>query len=106
VMYSHNGYLEIFLTLGAVGFLLVMVFLISGMKRALVFSRQQECDIALWPLAFLVYFILHNLGECTILVQQLEWAMCVSCIAGTDLALLAGSAEEEVAAWVPLEEFG
>jgi len=107
VMYSHNGYLEMFLTLGVIGFLLTLVLIGAGMKRAFHLSEQRQLGMELWPLAFLLYFILHNLGECTILMQQLEWAMCVSCIAGTDLLLLAYRAEEVAELpLIPLEELG
>jgi exopolysaccharide production protein ExoQ len=107
IMYSHNGYLEMFLTLGVVGLLLTLFFIGTGIKRALYLSKQREFGMELWPLAFLLYFILHNLGECTILVQDLEWAMCVSCVAGTDLLLLARNSEEEAELPLsPMEELG
>jgi exopolysaccharide production protein ExoQ len=104
VMYSHNGYLEMFLNLGVIGFLLILALLRTGLKRALFLSRQRQFDMELWPLAFLLYFMFHNIGECTILQQNLEWAMCVSCIVGTDLLLLAPYAEEEIELpMIPLE---
>ena len=105
VMYSHNGYLDILLTLGVIGFLLTVVVLGIGMKRALSFSERGATGIELWPLAFLLYFILHNLGECSILVQDVEWAICVSCIAGTDPMLLSFSVQQEdELPLVPMEE--
>ena len=105
VQYSHNGYLEMFLALGVMGFLLTLVFIGTGIQRALYLSRQPETE--LWPLVFLLYFIFHNLGEVTIATQQLEWAMCVSFIAGTDLLLLVHGAEEEAGLLlVPQEELG
>jgi hypothetical protein len=105
VMYSHNGYLDILLTLGAIGFLLMLAVLGIGMKRALSFSERGPAGIELWPLAFLLYFILHNLGECSILVQDVEWAICVSCIAGTDPMLLSFSVQQEdELPLVPMEE--
>jgi O-antigen ligase len=94
VQYSHNGYLEMLLTLGAIGLLLTLVLIGTGIKRALYLSRQRQFVTDLWPLAFLLYFVFHNLGEVTIAMQQLEWAMCVSCIVGTDLLLLGYIAEE------------
>ena len=109
VMYSHNGYIEILLTLGVIGLLLTLIFLGIGLKRALSFSEQRHAGAALWPLGFLFYFILHNLGECSILVQDIEWAMCVACIAGADPMLLSFSVqeeedEEEEMSLVPMEE--
>jgi exopolysaccharide production protein ExoQ len=89
IMYSHNGYLEILLGLGAVGFLFTLIFLGTGMKRAYYFSERERCSETLWPLAFFLFFLFYNLGECTILLQDLQWALCVSVVAGTDAALLA-----------------
>jgi O-antigen ligase len=107
VMYSHNGYLEMLLTLGVIGLLLTLVLIGTGMRRSLYFSRQRQSGTELWPLAFLLYFILHNLGECTILMQDIEWAMCVSCIAGTDPMLLAFNVEQEdELPLVAMEELG
>jgi O-antigen ligase len=107
VQYSHNGYLEMLLTLGVIGLLLSLVLIGTGMKRALYFSKQQQTGTQLWPLGFLLYFILHNLGECTILGQDLEWAMCISCIAGTDPMLLSFNVEhEDELPLVSMEEFG
>jgi exopolysaccharide production protein ExoQ len=95
VMYSHNGYLEMQLNLGVVGSLLTFAILGIALKRALSFSEQRQDGTGVWPLAFLFYFILHNLGECTILIQDIEWAVCVSCIAGTDPMLLSSNVQEE-----------
>jgi len=87
IMYSHNGYLEIFLALGAAGLILAVAFLVLGIRRALHYSEYNRSDVSLWPLAFLFYFLLHNLTECTILFQDLEWAICVATIATVDPAL-------------------
>jgi exopolysaccharide production protein ExoQ len=108
IMYSHNGYLETLLTLGVVGLLLALLFIGTGFKRALYLSQQRQSGMELRPLTFLLYFILHNLGECTILQKDcLEWALCVSCIVGIDPRLLACTAEEEVELpLIPLEELG
>lgn len=95
VQYSHNGYLETLLTLGATGLLLTFILIGTGIKRALSLSRQRQSGTQLWPVAFLLYFLFHNLGEVTIAMQQLEWAMCVSCIVSIDLLLLDYTAEEE-----------
>ena len=105
VMYSHNGYLEMLLNLGVIGLLLTLVFIGTGIKRALYLSRQPLSGTSMWPLAFLVYCILHNIGECTLVMQSLEWVLCVSCVAGTDL-LLAYDAEEEAVSLIPAEEVG
>lgn len=106
IMYSHNGYLEILLDLGIVGFLLMLAFLGTGVKRAYYWSEQGQSRARVWPLAFLFFFMLYNLGECSIFIQGLEWSICVAVIAGTDPALLAlHSEQEEQSLLVPSEEF-
>jgi exopolysaccharide production protein ExoQ len=106
IQYSHNGFLEILLTLGAVGFLLVLAFLGTGIKRAYYCSERNQSSIGHWPLTFLLFFILHNVGECTILYQDLEWALCVAAIVSADAALSAPDAEQEdELPLVPSEEF-
>lgn len=105
VMYSHNGYLEQLLNLGVVGLTLTVIFLAIGVKRALELSKNAYSSTAIWPLAFLFYFILHNTTECTIMTQDIEWALCVSCIAGADPLLLSLDTQEEYEMpLVPLEE--
>jgi O-antigen ligase len=107
IMYSHNGYLETLLTLGVIGLLLTLILLGTGMKRALYFSKQRLLGKELWPLAFLLYFVLRNLTECTILVQEMEWAICVSCIVGSDPMLFSFNVEQEdKLSFVPMEEPG
>lgn len=95
IMYSHNGYLEILLNLGAVGLFLTAGFLCTGIKRVYDFSKRSQPTAYLWPLAFLLFFLLYNLTECTILFQDLEWAVCVATVIGSDAALLELNAEQE-----------
>jgi O-antigen ligase len=81
--YSHNGYLEIMLSLGVVGTLLFLAFLRTGVMRALRQAEAKVCKGDLWPLAFFVFFMLHNLAECTIAWQNcLEWSLCVATVLG------------------------
>ena len=106
IMYSHNGYLEILLYLGAVGFLLTLAFIWTGMNRAYYCSERDRSSLSLWPLALLFFFLLHNVGEVSILSQDLEWAVCVGIVVGTDPALFAPAVEqEEGSVLVPSEEF-
>ncbi len=83
--YSHNGYLEITLSLGFVGLLLFLWILRTGFRRALFYAENPQSISDLWPLAFLVFFTIHNLAECSILWQNcLEWSLCVTTIMAID----------------------
>jgi O-antigen ligase len=85
--YSHNGYLEITLSLGLVGLFLFLWILHTGVRRALLQAENARSATDLWPLAFLVFFMIHNVAECTILWQNcLEWSLCVTTIMASDPA--------------------
>jgi exopolysaccharide production protein ExoQ len=103
VMYSHNGYLDIFLTLGGVGILLVLAFLWIGMRRAFYCSERKESSVDFWPLALLFFFLLYNAAECTILVQDLQWALLLAAVSSADERLFEEPQEEFLL--VPSEEF-
>ncbi len=84
-VYAHNGYLEILLSLGFAGLLLFLWVAAIGIWRSLIRARAARSIQDLWPLAFLVFFLIHNLAECTILQQNcLEWALCIAVIVGAD----------------------
>jgi exopolysaccharide production protein ExoQ len=106
VMYSHDGYLEVAVSLGIVGLLLSLAFIGIGLKRSHDLYERDRSAINLWPLAFLIFFLCYNIGECTILLQDLQWALCVSVIASADPMLLARETEEEEAeiVFVPIDE--
>ena len=96
-IYSHNGYLEITLSLGVAGLLLFVWMAVVGLRRAFDQAQHGESAASYWPLAFLLYFLVHNLGECTILWQNsLEWALCVSVVVCADPVLRAAWRTEDV----------
>lgn len=101
--YAHNGYFEITLSLGIVGLLLFLWFAGTGIWRSAIRAKNAESLEDLWPLAFLIFFLVHNLGECTILWQNsLEWALCVASVIGSDsrihMLLEPASTEEDAMA--------
>jgi len=108
--YSHNGYLEVTLSLGLVGLMLFLWTLVTGVRRALAQAENPQSITDLWPLAFLVFFIIHNFAECTILWQNcLEWSLCVTTImaAGvTNSHAVCNSVVEPDAAPIPAAECG
>ena len=88
VMYAHNGYLEVFLNLGIIGFAFTIIFLLVGMRRVLHWSDRAATSVNLWPLTLLIFFLIQNFTECSILLQDPQWAICVAVIVSTDPALL------------------
>src|SRR5262249_41549603 len=83
--YSHNGYLEIFLSLGILGGGLFFIFLSKGLSRAVHLAEQRAVKEDVWPLALIVFFVVHNCAECSILWQNcLEWALFLATAISTD----------------------
>jgi len=84
-MYAHNGYLEVLVSLGFVGGILACWFLAKGTLHAARLADLSEFQEDVFPFAFLVYFLIHNMAECSIVyLNSIEWALCV----GTVLAVL------------------
>lgn len=83
--YSHNGYLEVMLSLGVVGLLVSFLLLFIGFRRAWQLSQAGDSPQDSWPLAMLLFVLIHNLTECSIAWQNcLEWSVCIAAIVGAD----------------------
>jgi O-antigen ligase len=109
--YSHNGYLEITLSLGLLGMFLFLLGFATGARYAWVHARSGKTVLDLWPLAFLIFFALHNMAECTIAWQNcLEWSVFVTTALGASTKLSTvlseeNSASEEDPLRVPATEY-
>lgn len=65
--HAHNAYLDVLLDLGFFGLALLICTLISAFRRAgKLFQVSSESDKK-WPLIFLVFFVIYNMGESNIL---------------------------------------
>jgi len=108
-IYSHNGYLEILLSLGFVGLLLFLIMMGTGIKRVLRRAHAAHSIQDLWPIAFFTFFLVHNLAECTILVQNsLEWSLCIATVISSDgmlLSALSPAAEQREQSALPTAEY-
>lgn len=82
-MYAHNGFLEIIVSLGLVGFVLACLFLIQAAPFALRQADERQTIEGLFPLAFLIFEVIRNVTEVTILYHNnLEWAIFVATMLG------------------------
>jgi len=90
--YSHNGYLELVLSLGVVGFVLFAILFWQFLSRAVQLAENRVDviqSVNMWPLAFLAFFTIHNMAECTLLWPKgLDWPMFLSIMIGIDLRLI------------------
>jgi O-antigen ligase len=108
-IYAHNGYLEILVSLGLVGLILFLVVFGTGIKRILSTTQLNSLSKGTWPIAFFTFFLVHNMGECTILLQNsLEWSLCVATVISSDPLLLnslAAAAERREASRITVAEY-
>jgi exopolysaccharide production protein ExoQ len=68
--HAHNGYLELWLGLGAIGIMLFVVWFVRAVSSAISHYRLSRSPDSSWPLTFLVLFLLINVTELHILVRN------------------------------------
>lgn len=103
--YSHNGYLEIALSLGLVGLFFAVCMLATGFRRAWRQAGESDSSLDGWPLAFLLFVVIHNLAECSIAWQNcLEWSVCVAAVIRCDQRFSPALVDDREEAEEPLEE--
>jgi exopolysaccharide production protein ExoQ len=67
---GHNGYLDLCLNLGLVGFTIYILLFITSFQKALVYIRQTKTPDAFWPTLLFVYVVLSNLTETSLVLQN------------------------------------
>jgi hypothetical protein len=73
------------LNLGIVGTGLFLIFLWKGMTRVVHLAEVRDDKKDLWPLAFLIFFVVHNFAECTIIWQNcFEWSLSIATVISSD----------------------
>jgi len=76
---AHNGYLEVYLTLGWIGIALFAVFLLAG-YRNIVAGFSRDPDMARLKLAFFVIVLIYNFTESAIRETNPIWIMLLLAI--------------------------
>jgi exopolysaccharide production protein ExoQ len=67
---SHNGYLDLLLELGIIGFLIYVTQFLICCFRAITYIRFNRTADGLWPSLLLLYIVLSNLTESGLLLQN------------------------------------
>jgi O-antigen ligase len=77
---SHNGLLDLAIQLGILGvFMFGLGFLTFSVPRALIWVRQSRTSDGFWPSLFLINFVLANLTESTLMLQNdIFWVLYVA----------------------------
>lgn len=79
VIYAHNGFLDIWLSIGLVGLSVFLMSFLSNTRQSLALLRQTNTPEGFWPLLFLSYILLSNLTEGTITTMNSSfWAIYVA----------------------------
>ena len=79
VFFAHNGFLDLLLQLGIVGLAVFGVGYLINLRRAVVCLREDESRGNAWPLLYLVFILLFNFTESTILAtNNLFWVLYIS----------------------------
>jgi exopolysaccharide production protein ExoQ len=76
---AHNGFLDIWLSLGLVGLALFFLFFIPLLWRAVRAIKTNAPPEALWPLCCVVFIVLYNLDETDLFYQNsIIWTLLVA----------------------------
>lgn len=79
VIYAHNGFLDLWLSIGIVGLGMFMISFFTTTAQSLALLRQTNTPEGFWPLLFLTYILLSNLTEGTISnLNSSFWAIYVA----------------------------
>lgn len=67
---SHNGYLDLCLELGLVGLSIYLLGFITTFQKALAYIRLVKTSDGFFPALFLIYIVLANFTESTLIIQN------------------------------------
>jgi len=82
-MNGHNGFLDLWLSLGLLGLSIFLLLFGTIFWRALKLARSFESPLGLWPFAYLLFLFVYNLDESNLFQHNsIFWvlfvAVCVS----------------------------
>ncbi len=93
--HAHNGMLEVWLELGAVGVSLVGLYLMSGFFRSIAAVRHSADFSACWSFVFLVAVLGVNLTESTLIGRNaLPWILTVVAVSAAGRRIEEATAAE------------
>ena len=78
---AHNGFLELALALGSPAVVIFLVGFFGSFASSLKVIGRTTTPVALWPLLYLVFFLIANMTESVLLQQNdLFWALYVATV--------------------------
>jgi O-antigen ligase len=83
---SHNGFLDLWLDLGFVGFAILVSCYFTTLFRSLIVDRFNKVADSLWIPLFLNYYVLLNLAESYVIERNdIFWVLFVSSVVSTSI---------------------
>jgi O-antigen ligase len=77
--HSHNGYIDLTLSLGLVGLALYLAGCVVAMRRAVALLRADDERESMWPLVYLSFTLLNQLSESSIFSSNsIVWVLYVA----------------------------
>ena len=77
--HSHNGYIDLTLSLGLLGLALYLAGCAVAMRRAVALLRANDERESLWPLAYLSFTLLNQLSESSIFSSNsILWVLYIA----------------------------
>jgi O-antigen ligase len=85
---SHNGFIDLWVDMGFVGFFLFCITFVQTLIRAVTWVRVTQSWITLWSLLLLVYLMLSNLSESALFARNsLIWVLYTALVFTLSLEL-------------------
>ena len=76
IFYSHNGFLDVWLDIGAVGLGLLLLSYTIVFRRAVISAGIDGSGLRVWPLVFMMFLLISNLTEGSLLrANTLPWIL-------------------------------
>lgn len=89
---AHNGYLDLWLSLGVAGIFMFMLSVFTSAAGLLGRAASDGWDQILWPIIFQCLFLLANMTEDVILAHNdMFWVLYVATIAWQSRSMRAGT---------------
>ena len=75
--HSHNGFIDVILNVGWVGFAIFTIGFISTWTLALKYAYKASSPGDTWPLAVMILVTLYNTTESTLITDNMDWLFYV-----------------------------